>query len=324
MLHIFWIHSHITYLISREIILTINDDEEIIIFLSRRYELPNIADFQTKKIKVIEFPWYRDNIRLYPNILYKKNILQTRKNVKQCLSFFNKNINNKPFILYIPTSWEYSITLMMHHPKCNSYYYIEEGTLAYLENGHKERTSVLRTLFIKIIYNLHYLGMYGILDNFKGSYALSEKAFPWHSKEKKIVKWSKKDGYYKELFCFDKIIIFDYLNFSIEELHKFLTQLKYFLQDNNITDFIFKFHPATKGYASEDIVRSYLKQFNIKEADPGFIVELFVMNHPLNIYCVNSISSISKYAANTGSNCFFIKYDKEKNKLNMLDISDNG
>lgn len=320
MLHIFWVHSHITYLVSKEIILTLGKEEEIIIYLARRYKLPNVSDFNDKKIEVIEFPWYRHNIRLEANILHKKNILKTRNNAKQCLSLFNEYINNKPYILYIPTSWEYSITLMMTHPKCVSYYYIEEGTLAYLKNGDKERTSIIRRILVKLVYGLDYMGMYAILKNFKGSYAVSDKAFPWHNKERNIVEWSKVNNYYEEMSSYEKIIIFDYLDFTSEELLKFSTQLNNWLKENNINNFIYKFHPATKGNDSEKIIRSSLKQFYSKEANSDFVVEMFILNHPLMIYCVNSISSISMYATTHGCKCYYIKYNKEENIFNMLDI----
>ena len=59
MLHIFWIHSHITFLVAKEIIANIGNNQEVIIFLSRRYELPDIFDLK-ENVEIISSPWFRE------------------------------------------------------------------------------------------------------------------------------------------------------------------------------------------------------------------------------------------------------------------------
>lgn len=318
MLHIFWIHSHITFLVAKEIIANIGNNQEVIIFLSRRYELPDIFDLK-ENVEIISSPWFRDKSNA--NILIKSDILKTRSNVKLCVNFFNEYINNRAFILYAPTSWEYAVALMMKHEKCIGYYYIEEGVLAYLKNGNKERASKFREFLIKYIYNLPYLGMYGVLNNFRGSFAVSKKAFLWHTKERNIVDIKNRSStYYQEYLQYKTILIFDHLPFSIDELNEYLVMLKEVLNCNNINKFLFKFHPATKGSLNEQIVRTFMKDFNAKETSPHFIVELFIRQNPMSIYFINTKSSILLYTDNTESKCFHIKRSEKNSGLEIVNL----
>jgi len=320
MLNIFWIHSHITFLISREIIISrLGKGENIIIFLSRGYQLPIL--FEKNNIQIVICPWYRENSRKGHNILVKSNILETRKNVKECKGILDSYINDKPFILFAPTSWEYTVALLIKHRYCKGYYYIEEGTLSYMEDGNVMRRNFLIKQISKYIYNLPYLGMLGQLSNFIGTYAISEEAFPWNKKrEKHLISFVHEKQYYTEYLNIKKIIIFDHLNMLDEDLIKFINKLCNFLKNNNILEFAYKFHPVTKSQQNkETIIRNALNKFSVTELPSDFIIELFLINRQISMYSINSLSSLSIYAKKFGSKSFLIKQNlTEENVISLI------
>lgn len=315
MLNIFWIHSHITYLLAKEIISKLDITDNIILFLSRNYTLPE--NISNKKMKVVNYPWFRENNTGIHNILVKKNIFKTRKNVKACQETANSYIKNREFILYIPTSWEQAVALLMLHPLCKKYFYIEEGSLSYVKEGNKLRQSGLRKIIAKYLYNIPYMGMLEKLPNFGGTYATSDNAFEWNKNNKMIISIQKEDEFYSQYSHLNNILIFDHLSMSIPELTIFANLLCDFLFTNNITNLAYKLHPSTKGEIDkETIIREKLQKIDAYELPSDFIVELFLIGRSVSLYSFNSVSSLTIYANRLGSKSFLIK----RNSLNKIEL----
>lgn len=310
MLHIFWLHSHITFLIAKEVIDKIALNEDVLVFLSRGYTVP--INFERENVKLVSFPWYREISSSPHNLLVKTNINRTRRNVKKCKSLLDYYINRRRFLLYGPTSWEYTVGLLLKHKLCEGYYYIEEGTLSYLPKGNKLQQNWFYKLVAKYLFNLPYMSMLEELSHFLGVYASSSETFPWNVKEKNVVEIRPVFNYYPNFNDLEQIVIFDDLTISNSSLTDLADSLCDYFRENKIEKFGYKFHPITKVKPEkENIIRERLRLFESYELPSDFVVELFLIGKSVTIYSVNSSSSLLIYAKRFGSEAITVTQGDE-------------
>ena len=308
MLHIFWIHSHITFLLSREVIKEIDEDDEILVFLSREYSMP--FSIEKSNVQVVSFPWYRESNKSPHNILLKSNVYRTRRNVRTCKAQLSNYLNRRAFLLYIPTSWEYTIGMLMTDRLCTGYFYIEEGSLSYLPNGKELNNSFIRKIVAKSVYNLSYFGMLSVTSKFLGSYASSTEAFPWNKKRKYLIDITPISKYFDDYSDIERILIFDHLIMETEDLNKLVDFLCVYFKRYRKGSIGYKFHPATKSKPfKENYIRERLLEIEACELPENFVVELYLAGKSKALYSINRNSSLLIYAKRLGSKAFVVVPD---------------
>lgn len=317
MLHIFWIHSHITFLISKEIIEKVALHEEVLVFLSRGYSAPMM--FEKDNLQIVSFPWYREQFLSDHNLLIKTDVFKTRRNVVECNALLDNYINGREFFLYVPTSWEYTIGLLLKNKLCKGYYYIEEGSLSYLANGNKLRRNFFFRIVANYIYNLPYMGVLIELPHFLGVYASSSEAFPWYQSEIKTVEISPVPNYFSNLKDLNQIVVFDHLVMSNPDLCILIDSLSDYFRANHINKFGYKFHPVSLGKPEkENVIRERFRMFDSYELPSDFVVELFLIGKSLTLYSINNNSSLLIYAKRFGSKSLIVSTSVDDEKTIVL------
>lgn len=286
MKHVFWIHSHITFLVSEMVISQLKLKKEDLVFLTyRNYKLPRPIE----------------GVTLYEIPSYDPILKESEDGIKIKWS----EILNFDFEFYIPQSREKLIHLILSIDNCKSYNYIEEGLLAYnyKDSKFKIASHVLlrRTGLRKRMRMLDYTN-----KKFKKAFCINDKAFK-NCKEKKVLQASYTKPNYedKDLFGTCIILVFDaivpYNMVSQEESIKLLEIIIKHLIITNQTKVFFKFHPEQLRIKNQaeilEIKNVFSKNSDIEFKELGsnvILEELLFFNKNITIY--NYVSSTGLYA----------------------------
>lgn len=322
MLHIFWVHSHITYLVSKKIISIQNILVGNCIFLlSRGYEIDD------SEIFTIESPFYlnRQNEDLSKTIFFEGQILKTRKRIKQAQSFLYEITGKKTFLFYACHNHNDMVSVITSSKYCKGFFYIEEGLASYLE-VHPRKLNLFRQFF-KCFFPI-YRNFYKALrvsanpsffninhPKFLKAYGISDKTFYWLKPEQRttiglpFVRISNKPKY-------DAIIVFDGLVVShlIKEETQYHIIEDYifpFLRKKNYKQIGYKLHPEQ--YSREEAIQ-IRKLFNkiknncfVQELNSKEILENYAYSFHSDIICF--MTSTAVYASFCGSKVYsFLPY----------------
>jgi hypothetical protein len=165
--HIFYIHSALNYIISKQIIKHFALNEADCVFLYDR-----IKPYLHETIRQYDFP--HDPQPAHRSFLAVPAFWKNWTKVKK----FDKRIaeisQNQSFIFYGLFSISNFFYLMATHSLCNGYYFMEDGTASLNPNGHldqQKQKSILR----QIMYDLNFLGRN--IPSIKAFYDVSHTQF---------------------------------------------------------------------------------------------------------------------------------------------------
>lgn len=132
MKHLFYIHSHITYIVAASIVTNQNlPHEDVLFFFGRDFSI-NACPFPSVSLPVQE--WRLSNIPSYgePFLLFREGrfLLRVEKRI-------NEFINNQDFVAYLPLTKNYLMQWIQTHRRCVELNILEEGLLFYTGNSVK-------------------------------------------------------------------------------------------------------------------------------------------------------------------------------------------
>lgn len=299
MKHIFWVHSHITFLVSDLVIKHLNIQPNDLIFITgRSYKIPE---------KSKEY-------------LYSLIIDLNRLDEPELINFKEK------FELYIPQTRLEGIKTILKIDNCIKYNIIEEGLLAY---SYYELPP--KILYYKI---LTYLGkkkrmrkLDYIHPKFKKAYCINKKAFKGLVYNKVVLSLNLKNdrninNHYFNEKC--NVIVFDglvsYHDVTLTEILELLKIIIGFIRKTNTKKVFYKFHPVQVLEKNKkevlEIKNIFLETLDIEFIElPQQVIleELIFKNNKVNIF--NFVSSVGFYANLAGNKVYSVSDRLKQVKL---------
>lgn len=182
MKHIFYVHSHITFLVSKQYILDKEINPDDCLFLcSRKYE-PSYK-FQQIFKNIIRYP--QDIFGQKKDFSLLENICTGFKDISVIENIINSFCQNDTFILYTYSTNSHLCSVLVSMAKCKCYFIIEEGSSAYADNLTVKNLISKKNLLLQS-FLVHFIPRFYILkdhhlstssEKYKGTIATSEHAF---------------------------------------------------------------------------------------------------------------------------------------------------
>lgn len=333
MKHVFFIHSPITNMVTREIIHSKNLNKKDCIIISLDIYEKNIVKHYFEGVPIHIFPQEKFSKK-------KQSILARELSL---YFWINKKLNFKKYIYYTIHDKVFLSKYISNNFKCKEYYYIEEG----LGSFHQENSShytykqyniyeyiykllpvrLPRFIAIKkinlkrILPKATFLApstLYSNFEKLKGAYKISEKAFQFIDNTVLLCFTSsgkKLDVSDAPFFIFDNLV-----DSQICTLKTLTNVFKMFLEEEKITILNIKFHPlqpANEVAVWEDL----LKKNNISYfiIDNSIALEEYIGNNHYIFY--GFVSSLLYYNVNmskgNGHSGTYLKrvYDMENQQV---------
>lgn len=327
MKHIFLIHSHITFYISKNVQLFYKIPKENIFYIIARnyhnkyFEIPK-SQILTKSRNDLYSPVLNKNFSFIQKInflFFKNHFSDIPINIK---SFMNAH----PYILYTPIVSPLIIQALAFHNNCNQLHFIEEGFASYINGSKISLGSKKRLLlfFQKLnpfsTYQIHPHNQYAKIFKFKriNAYTFNNLCF---KNNKSVI--TKSIPFYKSLLKSKLILpnnanlfIFDgitkYHAFSFVTLKSVVEKIvKRYIQNS----LYLKFHPSQSLKEKKEIIttlKKHIKIFVIGDDEPLEVALLKLKN--LNLYGFHS--SLLFYALLYSNNHHVYSFEKILGNVN--------
>lgn len=316
-MNVFFINSSITYNVSIQIISFFDLNKDECLFLYSRN-----VNFETD-IKSVDVSKYEGSFEI------KINFLKSRKSVAELERLITSLTNSKKFHLFLAHRFIGIMELLINHPNCNEYSFIEEGMLAYkdyfvplVNNPQRFKskiTDVVNWLNFggKISKNSEKV-FYNNRDLTKEFYCFSEKAFEFAS-NKTVLTLLKQDIDYevKSLLILETVIEAYLVDASvyIDSIKKVLD----LIVRTNIRELHYKFHPAQKESVLllSDLFKNYSERIEFIKVPSHYNLEHIIINTKCDIYFTQS--SVGLYGATNGNNLYSNLYDLRQSNPAMVE-----
>lgn len=314
MKHLFYVHSHITFLVSKQYVFDqgINPDD-CLFFCVRNYALPE------------EYTQIFSNILSYPIDVFNNtttkvfqgiNIVQSRKNIAIVERRINDFFYGEEFYFYVPnTGLDVSSTLVTMH-SCKGYFIIEEGTANYMAQCELDPVFVgIQRLFFpiaKLLFRRCFTLRKSFLNNsykkFRAFITILPQSFNKYSGVKHIVS----NPFTKEIISSqpDVVLSIDaslniYCDKNVSQLvYKTLGRL---FEDKGYHVLAYKFHPDY--YKDEQllqhyrtIIQQYFSGFTLIELPKESVIENILNNYHCDFY--SDWSSVAIYSSLFNCKCY--------------------
>lgn len=304
MKHIFFVHSHITYLVSLSVIKHESIDKSNCIFLMDRGYKKNNSD-----IVCYDFPF-----QTYPEYFILHFFFWKGLKKLANLDNFISKICREKFIIYFPETEYGFFGLIISNKNCEGFNIIEEGLAAYWEKSIFDKEHPVNKINKgqKILAFFNYLGRISTHicffdDRYQKIYCISNFAFRGY--ERRVVlslSYGIASNSVVDAFSRANILVFDaVVEYSVVKLEIFLSALDVFLNtlsSNGVSSMYFKFHPQQ--YVNTECskhIRNIFDSFNtlidFKEIPSDLCLEEIAIQAKPNFYI--NVSSVGLYA------CFF-------------------
>ncbi len=328
--HIFSIHSNICVIVIYDRVRKLLENNENVIIVSDR----NTA-----------FPFFQDRI-LFNDIQYI-----TDKYRGSCKNIFSKFINyafeylphykksakkiigNEDFILYLSSCNYFTISPYLWNKHCKGYYFIEEGTMSYMDVDELRRRYKKQLYSGQILLNL--IGFRTTFDfytdsRFGGCICVSEYAFPW-CKTNKIVSDLRCycNNEMSDYDLYDYLIVTDYLDKDIgvifQGFEMVLNTITPLPQDKRIG---VKMHPTAYSYQKEKIneiqnlISRKYSDIKVVFLPSNYVVEKMLIKKHTIVYSIFDVSSLLLYALALNSRAFVLTANHGVNMKELKTITE--
>ncbi len=302
MKHIFYTHSHITYLVSLQTIEFEKLDKQHCVILYGRNFKP---DLESLHIKSLDFPFSYYPVDSFP---FFGKFWKGRKRLAQLDIFLEQVTDGDNFLFYVPQSYMKPFKLVASNKKCIGYSYIEEGLGVY--HTQKEMSVYFLPRKRKLKAYLKSLLNYGLRlsrtdyffeKSYKHVYGISEDAFPDFPRKKVVglpVLSSAPNYEFDTVLVFDAIIETGFIN-KATLAYALLLLIAHF-KEKGISTVYYKFHPVQlQADISPGVIRTIFDEHNagieFQEIDQTISLERIAFSTTATFYII--ISSIGLYAA---------------------------
>lgn len=332
MKHLFYVHSHITFLVSKQYVFDQGiNPEDCLFFCTRNYQLP------TQMANIFH------NVKAYPDevldrgntrLLQNNNPFKGRKNICKLESVVRDFFGMEEFSFYLPNTFasDFSSAIVTME-QCKGFFIVEEGSASYHPHSRLVQLFTGWKKYVYIFLRL-FLGRYYVLrgdfyssnhPKYKGTIATSPNAFPEEPGEKIIVS----NPFYKEELdeVPQAILSIDAsLNiwFNMEVVEKLYQMLSEIFQKKGYQKIAYKFHPDY--YKHPDLQQQYrklLKQYfgeSLIELPSNSSIENILNTYPIDFY--TDFSSIGLYSFLWKGTCYsYMNFLAKYNDIYAKNIS---
>ena len=281
MIHLFYVHSHTTYLSALGTIKLLNVPVSDVVFvLSRNYKINNEMFPSCETIDFSDQFTYL--------MLHKHHIKRSLRKTREIDSIINAKIGAN-YLAFLPHIGVFMTQIIASHPLCIEVNFIEEGSACYSKRMQAQKglfKNYIKYIISKFLFptkrfwlaDLLFKDLYGNL-NINCTYGLSVKTFQFLPYKKKIIQWQKFnimveiDEKYP-IFIFDALVE---MNFVEPKLY--WLAVKQMIQKSACEHNYIKFHPYQNS-ESKNIIKS---QFEKQEASyielaQNVIIEDLIVN----------------------------------------------
>ncbi len=316
MKHIFFVHSKITFLMSKKVIEYQRLPLDTCIFVFDRMATHSL-DYGIRSIQLPFELFPKDYFRI------RLDFWNARKSINALDVFINEQTGGEQFLFYVPKAQSNYFHLTITNNYCVGFYYIEEGYASYNKNGwfSKKKHLYLRDWFYGFIFEKRVPSVKHFYEinnqKYKGCYTLSPYSFegfpnkyilelPFQIKEEL--------NNYESILVFSCELEFGFIKsenfkFALEDLCKVFLEKK-------IKHLHFKFHPGQKQEVSINLILSVFNQFRdeidfVEIEDNISLEEIAVSSLKSQFYIINS--SIGLYATIAGRKVYsFINFVRKR------------
>ncbi|KZE82828.1 hypothetical protein AV926_06205 [Myroides marinus] len=311
MLHLFYIHSHITFYSSLGTIKVLNlSSNDVVFLLGRKYKVKGNYEFVTVDVSNLSDQFSR--------IDYKK-ILSFNRNVRKADNYLSQIIKDEEFVAYVPQVSSLFFQLLITNRHCKGYNFIEEGIANYrikLYSGSTNKVGFISQILIKFINSFSKrfmlypscLGMYEKLECSPRYYLFNQPLFLSEFNVDKIdflpeIMKDKIDD------C-NVIIVFsasvEYSLISLNELTVLIERYIMYCQLNALKKIGLKFHPM-QSVEVKDIICSQFANEDYSVIDDNVEVERLVKFND-SVVILGLESSVLLYAKVFGKNTLVVSF----------------
>lgn len=321
MIHLFYVHSHITYIISK-LIIAQNDlhEDEVVFAVARGYEIND-------DVIILDLNNYFNYLETKSRL---EKVLGIRGAIKKIDDELQVVLSKRLFVAYLPQFNHSIFQILSSNQFCKQTVLLEEGLTSYKndKNLYEKNRDFIKK-FISFLYskrfvpqNSHYYPFPA--RKFKYSICLDEECFPYYKGTKKHVLRFNRNSfakYFNRLEDGASVFLLDafmertgiskskYFDILRKTLDKKIGHNKLFL----------KFHPVQSEGIRNDTLVFIRENFNFKEVvllDDKSIMEIeFLKLNNLTVIGIHS--SLLFYAKKAGHTVFSgIKYTTEDTKIN--------
>ena len=317
MKHLFYVHSHITFLVSKQYIFDNGLNPDDCLFFCVREYLPPVS-YRTLFKNIIAYP-----TEVLPNkytrLLENHNIIIGYRNIRILENKINSFFNKSPFIFYVPNTNLDCSSAIITMSQCKHFFIIEEGDTAYVSKNiiptsfkgiHLFFYFFFRPLLYRFLAVKNWCFPYKH-KKFHGTISMSSDAFYDAPGEKKVINipFDK-----EELTVIpDAILSIDsslLVFFTKDIAIELFTKLNIFFKKKGYTKVAYKFHPI---FYSQNVIADYREIINnifgelVYELPRESVIENILYTYPIDFY--SDYSAIARYASFMGRKCWsYAKY----------------
>lgn len=181
-MHVFLVHSSITYLVAREIIRNKKLITENVVFITdRNFDMQKYCT----EFRVLSFKY---NWKSNPFFI-SKNPFHYYRTLRGFDIHIQEITNGQEYFVYLPHTHNTIFQVLTTHPKCKGFSYIEEGTLSFLtkEEMPDSLKSVPASLLLRICYLFRIKALQEPFHNdYLSAYHITPGAFPFLDRKEKL------------------------------------------------------------------------------------------------------------------------------------------
>ena len=299
MKHLFCVHSSITWLIALQVIKeeVLNEEDCAMVY----YRNLKIDPKGKERIAKLPFSVFYPHDELSLKALFWNNW----KNTKKLDNFASELTNGQPFRLYLPHSDMNYAALLLSHSLCESFAYIEEGLLSYVQKSEMGIINVKKKIWLRELW--YYLAFKGRNQSVKPSffeehpkyaksYGLSDLAFPFLKNTQVLsLPFEHKEKYegISNLLLIGGEIEGTLINAKTAEIA--YNRMLAFMVEQGVKDVWVKFHPRNTP-KSIDLYNNILTKYsiNLHYLDATDVPEHILFSSNATLY--TTLSSAAYYA----------------------------
>lgn len=310
MKNLFYIHSHLTYYVTKAIIKKFKlKNDEIVLVTSRNYKHKEIGSYTVLDVTTIHD--HLDSFNIYNFYKKHKYINQIDELLNNC---FSQEIR---FRAYLPHVFHPVMQIIATHNLCEEVHIIEEGVNAYSKYlMHKKDKSLVKKMVKRTINALSFIGKNRIfyVKNFDLTrfakntppifYSITSKGFQGLSYHVERIKMLPSNHIDYDISGSSVLVLEGAVEQGNMKLSTMLNGIKRILEDVTAGKIYIKFHPA-QSKANCIKIENLIKQHNINtEVIPNYIAfeQIILTNSGLKVY--GFTTSLLFYASEYGCEVF--------------------
>lgn len=297
MRHVFFVHSHITYLIARQIVAHERlSPADCLFLLLRGFAAPADCPVPAAAIEAVAVP-------LSPRIW------QVWGRIAALDRRINELTAGADFTLYAPHTDNATVRLLYTHPRCRAISYVEEGSASYIPRERWRKPYSFANNVLRYVYSRgRYPELQHFEDFYERAYCVSEHCFPGMSR-KVVLPMPFGNVRVEPDPTGQAVLVLDALvEFGLVEpapMRQALHGLLDWLLAQGRRQVLFKYHPvqakdpARRAFYEQEIFGPYRDRLTFVELAPGVSLEDLAVSYP-NVLFAILVSSVGLYAAFCG------------------------